>query len=37
MDRYAVRKDGSNIVVSLETLFEQDKQKAPWESAFVTA
>jgi len=37
MDRYAVRKDGSDIVVSLETLFEQDKQKAQWESAFVTA
>lgn len=37
MDRYAVRKDGSNIVVSLEMLFEQDKQKAQWESAFVTA
>jgi nitrite reductase/ring-hydroxylating ferredoxin subunit len=37
MDRYAVRKDGSNIVVNLETLYEQDKQKAQWESAFVTA
>ena len=37
MDRYAVRKDGSNFVVSLETLFEQDKQKSHWESAFVTA
>lgn len=37
MDRYAVRKDASNIVVSVDTLYEQDKQKAQWESAFVTA
>lgn len=37
MDRYAVRKDGSNIAVNIDTLYEQDKQKAQWESAFVTA
>lgn len=36
MDRYAVRKDGSTIVVNLDTLYEQDKQKAEWESAFVS-
>jgi hypothetical protein len=37
MDRYAVRKDGTNIVVNLDSLYEQDKQKGQWESAFVTA
>jgi nitrite reductase/ring-hydroxylating ferredoxin subunit len=35
MDRYAVRKDGTNIVVSLDSLYEQDKQQSAWESAFV--
>jgi nitrite reductase/ring-hydroxylating ferredoxin subunit len=37
MDRYAVRKDGSNIVVNIDALYEQDKQKAEWEAAVVTA
>jgi nitrite reductase/ring-hydroxylating ferredoxin subunit len=37
MDRYAVRKDANNIVVNLDTLYEQDKQGAQWQSAFVTA
>lgn len=37
MDRYAVRKDGSNVVVNLNTLYEQDKQKSEWEAAFVPA
>ena len=35
MDRYAVRKDGSNVVVSLDTLYQEDKQKAEWGNAFV--
>jgi nitrite reductase/ring-hydroxylating ferredoxin subunit len=37
MDRYAVRKDGSNIVVNIDTLYEQDKQKPQWEAAFIAA
>ena len=37
MDRYAVRKEGSNIVVNIDSLYEQDKQKQEWESAFVAA
>ena len=37
MDRYAVRKEGSNIVVNIDTVYEQDKQKQEWESAFVAA
>jgi nitrite reductase/ring-hydroxylating ferredoxin subunit len=37
MDRYAVRKDGGTIVVNVDTLYEQDKQTAEWQSAFVMA
>jgi nitrite reductase/ring-hydroxylating ferredoxin subunit len=37
MDRYAVRKDANNIVVNVDTLYEQDKQKPQWESAFIPA
>jgi len=37
MDRYAVRKDGSNVVVNLDTLYREDKQKAEWQNAFVPA
>ena len=36
MDRYAVRKDGTNIVVDLDKLYEQDKQSAEWQAAMVT-
>lgn len=35
MDRYAVRKDGTNVVVNLGTLYEQDKQPAEWDAAVV--
>jgi len=37
MDRYAVRKDGSNVVVNLDTMYQEDKQKPEWENAFVPA
>ena len=37
MDRYAVRKDGNNLVVNIGTLYEQDKQKQEWEAAFIAA
>jgi nitrite reductase/ring-hydroxylating ferredoxin subunit len=37
MDRYAVRKDGNNLVVNIDTLYEEDKQKPQWEAAFVSA
>ena len=36
MDRYAVRKDGNNIVANVDALYQQDKQAADWQSAFVT-
>jgi len=35
MDRYAVRKDGANIVVDVDSLYEQDKQRAQWEAAMI--
>lgn len=37
MDRYAVHKDGANVAVSLDALYQEDKQKSEWESAFVSA
>jgi len=37
MDRYAVRKDGSNVVVNLDALYQEDEQKPEWENAFVPA
>jgi len=37
MDRYAARKDGSNVVVNLDTMYQEDKQKPEWENAFVPA
>ena len=36
MDRYAVRKEGTNIVVDVNALYEQDKQRQQWEAAVVT-
>jgi nitrite reductase/ring-hydroxylating ferredoxin subunit len=37
MDRYAVQKDGTNIVVRLDALCEQDKQPKEWEAASIDA
>jgi len=36
MDRFAIRKDGSSIVVNLDSLYEQDKDTDKWAKAFVT-
>lgn len=35
MDRYAVKKDGTNIVVDVDSLYQQDKQRAQWEAAVI--
>ena len=35
MDRFAVTKDGGNLVVDLDTLYRQDQDAAAWASAFV--
>ncbi len=37
MDRFAVRKDGNQLVVDLNQLFQSDKQAAQWQAASVTA
>ena len=37
MDRFAVKKDGGNLVVDLDKLFQQDTDAAQWTAAFVTA
>lgn len=35
MDRFAVRRDGGNVVVDLSQLFRQDKEPAEWTAASV--
>jgi Rieske Fe-S protein len=37
LDRFAVRKDGNNIVVNLDKLFQEDDNEADWKTAFVNA
>lgn len=36
MDRFAVTKQGNNLVVDLDKVFEQDKDAAGWSAAAVT-
>jgi nitrite reductase/ring-hydroxylating ferredoxin subunit len=36
MDRFAVRKDGNNVVVNLDKLYQQDEDEAAWNAAFVS-
>jgi Rieske Fe-S protein len=36
MDRFAVRKDGNNVVVNLDKLYQEDEDEAAWKAAFVT-
>ena len=36
MDRFAVTKDGGNIVVNLDKLFEEDQDGAQWKAAFIS-
>ena len=35
MDRFALRKDGSTIVVDTDRMYEQDKHAQDWNAAFV--
>ena len=37
MDRFAVRKEGNEIVVQLDRLFQSDRQASQWQAAFATA
>jgi Rieske Fe-S protein len=36
LDRLAIRKDGTNIVVNLDKAYQEDEDEAAWKSAFVT-
>jgi nitrite reductase/ring-hydroxylating ferredoxin subunit len=36
LDRLAVRKDGTRIVVNLDKLFQEDEDEEAWKTAFVT-
>jgi Rieske Fe-S protein len=36
MDRFAVTKDGANIVVNLDKLYEEDQDGALWKAAFIS-
>jgi len=36
MDRFAVRKDGANLVVDVSKFYKQDEDGAQWDAAFVT-
>lgn len=35
MDRFAIRRDGDNVVVDLDKLYQQDKDTAEWKAAFI--
>ena len=35
LDRFAVRKDGNNVVANLDSLWQQDEDEAEWNAAFI--
>jgi nitrite reductase/ring-hydroxylating ferredoxin subunit len=35
LDRFAVRREGNTIVVNLDLLYEEDRQREQWRAAFV--
>jgi hypothetical protein len=37
LDRFAVHKDGNNVVANLDMLYQQDEDEAAWNAAFITA
>jgi nitrite reductase/ring-hydroxylating ferredoxin subunit len=37
LDRFAIRKDGGNVVVNLDKLYQEDDNEAEWTAAFVNA
>jgi Rieske Fe-S protein len=36
LDRFAVRKDGNNVVANLDKLYQEDEDEAAWKAAFIT-
>ena len=37
LDRFAIRKDGNNVVVNLDKLYQEDDNETEWKAAFVNA
>jgi nitrite reductase/ring-hydroxylating ferredoxin subunit len=37
MDRLAIKRDGANVVVDVDVLYQQDLNTAQWAAAFITA
>jgi Rieske Fe-S protein len=35
MDRFAVQKNGNNIVVDVDTMYQEDEQSAQWKAALI--
>jgi len=35
LDRFAVRREGDQLMVNLDALYEEDKQVADWKAAFI--
>jgi nitrite reductase/ring-hydroxylating ferredoxin subunit len=35
MDRFAVRRDGANVAVDLDKLYQEDEDPAPWKAAVI--
>jgi nitrite reductase/ring-hydroxylating ferredoxin subunit len=36
LDRFAVRRDGNNVHVNLDKLYQEDDNEAEWKAAFIT-
>lgn len=36
MDRFAIRRDGQNVMVDLGKLYQSDQQKSAWDAAVIT-
>jgi Rieske Fe-S protein len=36
LDRFAIRKDGNNVVANLDKLYQQDDEAAQWSAAVIT-
>jgi Rieske Fe-S protein len=37
LDRFAVRRDGANVIANLDKMYKQDEDEADWTAAFITA
>lgn len=35
LDRFALRRDGANVMVNLDALYREDKEAAQWAAAFI--